>query len=466
MTVPEVRFGRLERRGLLLGLSAVQVALVGIALVLVVAAGIAAGPLGVLLSAPAWAAALAWALVPVGGRPLIEVFPTFAAWATRRLTHRHLDLAAPDVPIDLSSIAVPGLPGRLRLTADQRGAALIRPARPLGGPVTMVAEVRGRGFLLESAATQDRRVAAWGRLLDSLCQTPDVIGAQVLHRSVPHAGTHLRHWWAGQVSSASPWAARIVDDLVRDSATDTGLQNLVAVAVRPRRADLDATRVALRESLETSELDLLAWLTPSQIAELVRLAYDPASAFSSFAGTRSGGCGPMGVAEQWSHARSDTAFHVTYWVSEWPRAATHSSFLRPLLLGGGADVGAGAGGVQLTFTLLARPLPPGKSLREIRRARAEQVADAATRARIGRVEEETHRAAAAELTRREQDLVAGHGDLHFTGLLAVSAPSQDALTESCAAVETAAAQAGCELRRLVGRQVQAYAAAALPLARW
>lgn len=458
MTVSEVRFGRLERRGLLLGLSAVQVALVGIALVLVVAAGVAAGPVGVVLSAPVWAASLAWALVPVGGRPLVEVFPTLAGWAARRLTRRHLDLAALDGPSDLSSAAVPGLPGRLRLTADQRGAALIRYGRSPGGPVTMVAEVRGRGFLLESAATQDRRVAAWGRLLDSLCQTPDVIGAQVMHRSVPHGGTHVRQWWAGQVSSASLWAARIVDDLVQDSATDTGLQNLVAVAVRPRRADLDAIRTALSESLETSELDLVAWLTPRQITELVRSAYDPAR--SSFAAARIGDCRPMGLAEQWSHARSDTAFHVTYWVGEWPRAVTHPSFLRPLLLG------AGASGVQRTFTLLARPLPPGKSLREIRRARAEQVADAATRARIGRVEEETHRAAAAELNRREQDLVAGHGDLHFTGLLAVSAPSQGALTEACAAVETAAAQAGCELRRLVGQQVQAYAATALPLARW
>ncbi|WP_293769492.1 SCO6880 family protein [Sporichthya sp.] len=458
MTVTEVRFGRLERRGLLLGLTGAQVGLVGVALVTVVAAGVAAGPAGILLGAPVWAAALAWALVPVGGRPLVEVLPTVAGWATRRLTRSHRDLAAPDAAAVPETLDLPGLPSRLHVTADDHGAAMLRCGRGPGAPVTLVAEVCGRGFLLESSAAQDRRVAAWGRLLGSLCQLPDVVGAQVLHRAIPAAGQEIRQWWSGQVSPQSPWAERIVADLVEDTRTDTRLQLLVAVAVRPRRADLIAARTALSESFDAAELDLVSWLTPGQIAALVRTAYDPASATRPLAssGAQIGRSRPMGVAEQWSHARSDSAFHATYWVSEWPRAATHASFLRPLLFGAG---------VQRTFTLLARPLPPGKSLREIRRARAEQVADASTRARVGRVEEEAHRAAAAELTRREEDLIAGHGDLRFTGLLAVSAPMLDELAEACASIETAAAQAGCELRRLVGQQVQAYAVASLPLGR-
>jgi hypothetical protein len=164
----------------------------------------------------------------------------------------------------------------------------------------------------------------------------------------------------------------------------------------------------------------------------------------------------MGVTEGWSHARTDSAFHTTYWIAEWPRSTTHPSFLRPLLLAPGAD---------RTFSLIAQPLPAAKALREIRRARAEQLADAATRARIGRVEDEASRAAASELTRREEDLIAGHGDLRFIGLIAVSASTLEELENSCASLESSAGQAGCELRRLVGQQVQAYAAAALPLAR-
>jgi len=164
----------------------------------------------------------------------------------------------------------------------------------------------------------------------------------------------------------------------------------------------------------------------------------------------------MAIAETWSHTRSDSALHATYWIAEWPRSVTHPGFLRTLLLAPTAG---------RTFSLTAEPLPPAKALREIRRARAEQLADASTRARFGRVEEESSRAAATELTRREEDLIAGHGDLRFVGLIAVSAPTLDELEDACASLESSAGQAGCELRRLVGQQVQAYAAAALPLAR-
>lgn len=46
-----------------------------------------------------------------------------------------------------------------------------------------------------------------------------------------------------------------------------------------------------------------------------------------------GSAGPMGVAEKWSHARSDSAFHATYWIAVRPRSVTHPDLLRPLLLG-------------------------------------------------------------------------------------------------------------------------------------
>ena len=87
------------------------------------------------------------------------------------------------------------------------------------------------------------------------------------------------------------------------------------------------------------------------------------------------------------------------------------------------------------------------------------------RARIGRVEDASTQAEADDLVRREQDLVAGHGDLRFAGLITVSAATAEELDAACRTTEAAAAQAMCELRRLVGQQGQAHAAASLPLAR-
>lgn len=70
-----------------------------------------------------------------------------------------------------------------------------------------------------------------------------------------------------------------------------------------------------------------------------------------------------------------------------------------------------------------------------------------------------------DVLRRERELVAGHGDLRFAGLLAVSADSPERLDDACGAIETAATQALVDVRRLVGEQAEAFTAAALPLAR-
>jgi hypothetical protein len=55
--------------------------------------------------------------------------------------------------------------------------------------------------------------------------------------------------------------------------------------------------------------------------------------------------------------------------------------------------------------------------------------------------------------------------LRYSGLIAVTAPTQAELDTAVAAVEQAAIQASCETRRLVGQQAQAFSAAALPLCR-
>jgi hypothetical protein len=124
-----------------------------------------------------------------------------------------------------------------------------------------------------------------------------------------------------------------------------------------------------------------------------------------------------------------------------------------------------APGSNRTVSVIAQPLSTARALKEIRRARAEQIADAATRARIGQVEDQVSRAAAAELTRREEELIAGHGDLRFIGLITVSATTLDELDDACRSLQSDAGQAGCEVRRLVGQQVHAFVAASLPLAR-
>lgn len=469
--VTTVRFGQLERRGVMLGLSAGQLAALASGLVLLVVAEYTAGATGVLISAPMWAALACVALAAVGGRPIVAWLPIVVHWSVRRALRRtsHVTRAVLEhSPVELT---LPGIPGRLGVfSSAATGAGYV--VDPRSATVTAVMDVSGRGFVLEDPGTQDRRVGGWGRILASLCQQPEIVRVQVLQRSSPGGTARVHRWWADHAVADAPWATRVVAELIADAEQTADRQEcLLAVAVRAprggRRANaatlsvVDQQLAAITDGLVAADLDPHGWLTPARLRHVVRTSYDPTGAAVADVGDASDRpissmVGPMGVAESWDSVRTDSAHHAVYWVQEWPRSDVHPGFLQPLLLTPGA---------RRSFTLIAEPLPPAKAFREIRRAKVEHTADAAQRARIGRLEDEATRAEAADILRREQDLVAGHGDLRFVGLITVSAGSRDELDAACRATEAAAGQAMCELRRLVGQQGQAHAAAALPLAR-
>lgn len=208
--------------------------------------------------------------------------------------------------------------------------------------------------------------------------------------------------------------------------------------------------------LAGADVDIAGWVSVAEVSSVLRTAYDPTARTAPDHVPSAAAPPAMGIAESWTHVATDGGVHSTYWIAEWPRSDVHPGFLQPLVLSPDAT---------RTVTVIAEPLPIASSLREIRRAKAEHAADSAQRARIGQVEDESIRAELDDLLRREQGLVAGHGDLRFTGLVTVTARSAEELDAACAATEAAAAQALCELRRLVGQQASAHLAATVPLAR-
>jgi len=106
-----------------------------------------------------------------------------------------------------------------------------------------------------------------------------------------------------------------------------------------------------------------------------------------------------------------------------------------------------------------------QAARDIRRKKTEHIADQAQRAKIGQIEDAAQTAEYHDVLQQEADLASGHGICRYTGLIAISAPSEDELQAAVAAIEQAAVQASCETRLLVGQQAQAFAVAALPLCR-
>ncbi|MCR6494536.1 valine--tRNA ligase [Cellulomonas sp. P24] len=473
MTTPSVqttttRFGRLEHRGILLGLGAAQLALLTIAMVIAVGGVYSAGLSGLVAGAVVWLPLAIAGTASVRGRPVVEWVPLIAHWHARRLLGKTTLVTR--VGAQARDLQIPGVPGSLRVTETPNlAAALIHDRR--AGTLTAIAGVRGEGFVLDDASAQEHKVAAWGRVLASLCQQPMVVRVQLVLRTVPDGAAGARRWWRENARAETSWAAGLLADLIDEAYYTARRQDaFVAIALRDPRGHrrrltarggerFEQELVALTDALRGAELTVDHWVSLDRLGATLRPAYDPVGA------ARAGDpgevatkrlLGPMGVQEHWSYLRTDSAVHATYWVTQWPRNEVHPSFLQPLLL---APTGL------RTVTLIAEPLPTAKALREIRRAKVEHAADAAQRARVGRVEDELIRAQVADLARREQELIAGHGDLRFTGLITVTAATLEELDGACAATESAAAQSMCEIRRLVGQQGLAHVAATLALAR-
>src|SRR5439155_22917664 len=69
--------------------------------------------------------------------------------------------------------------------------------------------------------------------------------------------------------------------------------------------------------------------------------------------------GPMAVEEHWTYVRTDSGFHQTFWIAEWPRQKVLPGFLHPLIY---------VGDFRHTVTEVIRAVPTTAALRDIRSA--------------------------------------------------------------------------------------------------
>ncbi|VEW14176.1 Type IV secretory pathway, VirB4 components [Brevibacterium casei] len=471
-----VKFSRLTRRGVLLGLSATQLATLGVGVLTLVGAFYAGGGMLIVYTAPVWVLSIVLTWMPIAGRPVVEWVPVACWWLWRssggQLAYRRRIVK----PRPAGTLALPGDMARLREHVDtETGAGMIHD--PHQGTLTVVCAIRHPAFVLLDPGEQARRVASWGRVLASVCRSGRIATLQVLERTLPDSGTGLAEWWAAHGIQDDSWAATTYAELIARAgpagerhATTISLSLDMKAAARQIRtagggmrgaaAVLRQEMSALTAALRSADLTPTGWLTPGQIAVILRSAYDPAVAATlerhGEIGQSLATAGPVAVTETWSSLRTDSAYHVVLWISEWPRSMVYPGFLAPLVL---------SSGIGRSLSLLYTPLRTDQAARDIRKKKVEHISDAAQRRRIGQIEDAAQTAEYEDVLQQEADLTAGHGVLRPSGLIAVSAPTTEELDAAVSAIEQAAIQASCETRRLVGQQAAAFTAAGLPLAR-
>jgi hypothetical protein len=418
------------------------------------------------------------ALWPVAGQPSVAWLPVVSGWVLRAPRRRRLC----PVPLDGTQGVQPRRGARRDVAATAVGRIDLRPAErrpgddPLGvivdrrsGAQAAVVSVPGQSFSLIDPEEKRRRLAAWGRVLATAGRVgSSVHRVQWIEMSWPGSAAPLREWLADAPGRHGP-AGESYRELIDDAGPASQEHRVfVVVAVHPRKAASTLRRVASRGETMTEHLrrevrllvgqllrDELAGGHPLDVDELVAVFRAAEGCGSPSPGLgrgrhRAGGPGrppwPMATEERWSYFRTDDSFHVTYWVSEWPRVAVGPDFLAPVI---------SVGGVRRVALTMA-PVDPRRAMRQATSDRTADLADEELRRRAGFVPSVRRSREAEGVIRREAELADGHADYRFSGYVTVSASTLDELDQRCADVEQAAQHAHLEVVRLWGRQEEAW----------
>ena len=476
-----VRFARRSTRGFLLGFSGLRCAAIfAAALALLVGLLVGAG-VGLVVSAPLWTALLATAFVPVKGRVLVEWLPTWLQWSLRRVTNQTDYRVRVSPPRPAGTMALPGDGAPLRFYNDPLShACLIHD--PYAATLSAVLRVSHPAYVLLAPESQRGRVSTWGRVLASLAQSGTCARVQVLESTIPDPGTQFTHYYEEHGAGTDDWANAQYRELLAQSSFGSSTHRTTITLVLDMKRAAPAIRAAgrgvkgaarvlaidmsvLEQGLRDAELRLEGWLVESELATIIRQAYDPSFnlAFSPVndveglgVGAKMTTAGPVALSEHWSYLRHDSGFSSVLWISDWPRVDVAPHFLHALIF---------APGIRKSFSLLAKPLGTAEAMKALRKEKTQVVTDTGHKAQVGQVQDLADAQEYSDLLEREQALLSGHADIEFCGFLSVSANAKDDLEAAVALIERSAGQCGCETRVLFGSQSQGFVVAALPLGR-
>ncbi|MFB8039809.1 SCO6880 family protein [Streptomyces hydrogenans] len=478
-SVLTVKFPTRSRRGILLGLTLPQLVLVSSTLAVLLATVVTAGLLGAVVLAPLWLTTAVLVGVRRDGRPLIDWAPLAGRFAHRRRTGQTLWRARPvSRPRVEGLLHLPGTAASLRVATADSGAAAVHD--PHTQTLTAVARVSSRAFALLDPATQTANVSAWGRALAGIARTGRISTVQVLERTVPNSGDSLTRHWTEHGTPHAPIAGQIYTELLASAGPAAAPHEAyLAIALDLKAAKrlisqaggglagaftvMEQTTSSVAQAARNAGLTVSGWLGPQEIAAVLRTAYDPASTAHLQQWSATGqaeadpaAAGPVAQVEEADRLVTDSARHATFWIENWPRTETSPGFLHSLMF---------SAGVRRTFSLIYAPQGIDSALRDVQRRKAAIIADASERQRRGQVDSEADSVEYADVKTREKQLISGHADVALTGLLTVSADTDQDLDAACTQIETAAADAQVDLRRLIYQQADAFITAALPLAR-
>nr|WP_307054483.1 SCO6880 family protein [Arthrobacter bambusae] len=393
----------------------------------------------------------------------------------------------PERAVLAGRLALPGGLGNLELRRTSRGESFIVDTR--GREAVAVLRCSTRSFALLDSDDKAWAVQAWSRVQAGMAQRSTVARIAVQDYTVPYPSQALRDFYehAAPYRNGDPgeltWGERSYEDLISAAGSAMSHDLLLILVVdtakarrrikesggglvgieRVLRLEVDAMTTALG----THNVKVEEWLPEDGILDVLRGAFDPAAVAvhqpapatepKRHSDTVSKlPSGPMAVEEHWTYVRTDSGFHQTFWIAEWPRQKVFPGFLHPLIY---------VGDFRHTVTEVIRAVPTTEALRDIRSAQEAHETRRRINTRFDRPLTREQKAEEEEVAQREEEIVAGHGDVRPAAYVTITAATLEDLARYRQELESAAAGAFVELRLLAGQQWAAFVAGALPLGR-
>ncbi|MGK3944958.1 SCO6880 family protein [Streptomyces sp. RP5T] len=409
------------------------------------------------------------------GRTLMQRGAIRLAWRRTTTSGGHLYRSGPTGRAGFGTCQLPGLAAESTLTEAQDGYG--RPFAvitiPATGHHTVVISCDADGAALVDEQQVDIWVAHWGQWLSALGAEPGLVAASVTVETAPDSGVRLQQEIAANVVDDSPDLARsmLQEVLALYPAGSAQIATRIALtysgAARegaPRRSAEDmalhiGTRLpGLTAGLSMTGAGTAVPMTATELAEAVRVAYDPTVAPLVEESSASGGsgltwdqAGPMAAQEAWDHYRHDGVLSVTWAMTEAPQGEVFSNVLTGLVQPN-RDI------ARKRVTLLYRPHTRAEGARVVQQDYKNALFNA-QQSQIGQARDDAELAAARKTTEEQAQ---GHGVIRFGLLITATVNSADALATAAAAIDNLAPAARIAVRPVYGSQAAAFAAA-LPL---
>lgn len=484
-----VKFPRYERRGFFLGLKWYQLLIVAGGVAVAILASASRGPAGLFASGPMWLGLILLGLLQYSRIPFPAWAKQIALFFYRAAAGQTKFLARPESPRLTGRLALPGGLGNLELRTTACGACFLVDNH--GKEAIAVLRCSTRSFALLDADDKAWAVQAWSRVQAGLAQRPGVSRIAIQDYTVPYPSSALWDYYrdnaaGAETDSAATWGQRAYEDLLGAAGSTMSHELLVSFVLDTSKARrriresggglvglehvLRLEVEAMKTSLGTHSVKVEEWVGEPELLGIVRSAFDPAAPLPLRPANPAAPLdhranqdqenlqspGPMGVEEHWTYLQTDSGFHQTFWVAEWPRQKVFPGFLHPLIY---------VGEFRHTFTEVIRAVPTAEALRDIRSAQEAHETRRRINARFDRPLTREQKAEEEEVSQREEEIVAGHGDVRPAAYITITATSLEDLARHRQELESAAAGAFVELRLLYGQQWAAFVAGGLPLGR-